>query len=66
MKYPAFILLAVTGGLMIAAAITIFTRLFTVNLIDQHQRIAASRMVYYLILGIISLVGSLNKHRKQY
>ncbi|EKD16350.1 uncharacterized protein L3040_008450 [Drepanopeziza brunnea f. sp. 'multigermtubi'] len=51
-----FVLLCITGVLMIAAAVTIFMRLSTVNLIDQHQRIAASRIVYYLILGIISLV----------
>ncbi|KAI9049664.1 hypothetical protein LZ554_006689 [Drepanopeziza brunnea f. sp. 'monogermtubi'] len=51
-----FILLCITGVLMIAAAVTIFMRLSTVNLIDQHQRIAASRIVYYLVLGIISLV----------
>ncbi len=52
-----FVLLSITGGLMIVAALTIFTRLSTVNLIDQHQRIAASRMVYYLVLGILSLVS---------
>lgn len=49
------ILLSVAGGLMIMSAITIFVKLSTVNLIDQHQRIAASRMVYYLVLGILSL-----------
>jgi hypothetical protein len=42
---------------MILSAITIFVRLSTVNLIDEHQRIAASRMVYYLTLGIVSLVS---------
>jgi hypothetical protein len=31
--------------------------LSTVRLIDEHQRIAASRMVYYLVLGIVSLVS---------
>ncbi|TAQ87056.1 hypothetical protein B7494_g4621 [Chlorociboria aeruginascens] len=50
-----FILLSVIAGLLIVSAITIFVRLSTVNLIDQHQRIAASRMVYYLVLGIIWL-----------
>ncbi|KAL2067647.1 hypothetical protein VTL71DRAFT_15743 [Oculimacula yallundae] len=50
-----FVMLTTVGGLMIAAALTIFVRLSTVNLIDQHQRIAASRMVYYLVLGILSL-----------
>ncbi|KAH9208353.1 hypothetical protein DL95DRAFT_312022 [Leptodontidium sp. 2 PMI_412] len=50
-----FVMLTTVGGLMIAAALTIFIRLSTVNLIDQHQRIAASRMVYYLVLGILSL-----------
>ncbi|KAG4415199.1 hypothetical protein IFR04_011658 [Cadophora malorum] len=50
-----FVMLTTVGALMIAAALTIFIRLSTVNLIDQHQRIAASRMVYYLVLGILSL-----------
>ena len=53
-----FVMLTTVGALMIAAALTIFIRLSTVNLIDQHQRIAASRMVYYLVLGILSLVCS--------
>lgn len=53
------VLLSVAGGLMILSAITIFVRLSTVNLIDQHQRIAASRMVYYLVLGIVSMVSKL-------
>jgi hypothetical protein len=51
------ILLFVTGGLMIISALVIFIRLSTVNLIDQHQRIAASRIVYYLVVGVVSLVS---------
>lgn len=51
------IILSTTGGLLLVSAVTIFTRLSTVNMIDQHQRIAASRMVYYLVLGIVSLVS---------
>jgi hypothetical protein len=50
-------LLSVTVALMTLSAIIIFVRLSTVNLIDEHQRIAASRMVYYLVLGIVSLVS---------
>jgi len=50
-------LLIIAGSLMILAAIIIFVRLSTVSLIDEHQRIAASRMVYYLVLGIVSLVS---------
>jgi len=42
---------------MILLAGIIFVRLSTVRLIDEHQRIAASRMVYYLVLGIVSLVS---------
>ncbi|TVY27083.1 hypothetical protein LHYA1_G003131 [Lachnellula hyalina] len=49
------ILLTMTASLMMISAIIIFFRLSTVKLIDEHQRIAASRMVYYLILGTISL-----------
>ena len=52
-------LLIVAGGLMILSAVIIFVRLSTISLIDEHQRIAASRMVYYLVLGIISLVSTL-------
>jgi hypothetical protein len=51
------VLLSVAGGLMILSAIIIFFKLSTVNMIDQHQRIAASRMVYYLVVGIVSLVS---------
>jgi hypothetical protein len=50
-------LLIATGGLMILSAVIIFVRLSTVSLIDEHQRIAASRMVYYLVLGLVSLVS---------
>lgn len=52
-----FILLAVSLGLSILSAITICVRLSTFTLIDQHQRIAASRMVYYLVLGSITMVS---------
>jgi hypothetical protein len=51
------ILLSLMAGLMIISAIVIFVRLSTVSLIDEHQRIAASRVVYYLVLGIASLVS---------
>jgi hypothetical protein len=50
-------LLIITGALMVVSAVIIFVRLSTVSLIDEHQRIAASRMVYYLVLGIVSLVS---------
>jgi hypothetical protein len=49
-------LLSIIAALMLASAITIFVRLSSSNLVDEDERIAASRMVYYLILGIISLV----------
>jgi hypothetical protein len=55
--FLGFIILASISGLMIISAITIFVRLSCANLIDAHQRIAASRMVYYLVLGIVSLVS---------
>ncbi len=42
---------------MIFSVIAIYTRLSSINLIDEHQRIAASRMVYYLAVGIVSLVS---------
>jgi hypothetical protein len=58
-------LLSVSAGLMTLAAVVIFVRLSTVTLIDEHQRIAASRMVFYLVLGIVSLVSLflLKRHR---
>lgn len=57
------ILLSVSGGLMLLSAVTIFIRLSTGSMIDEHQRIAASRMVYYLVLGIVSLVSRYEEHR---
>lgn len=54
-----FLTLLIAACLMIISAITIFARLSSVTLVDQHQRIAASRMVYYLVLGIMSLVGEI-------
>jgi hypothetical protein len=58
-------LLAITGVLMTLAAVIIFVRLSTVSLIDEHQRIAASRMVYYLVLGIVSLVSCSHSSDRQ-
>ena len=52
-----FIMLSTITVLLIISALIIFIRLSTVNMIDQHQRIAASRMVYYLVLGIVSMVS---------
>lgn len=52
-----FVMFCVLLGLMIISAIVIYARLSTVNMVDQHQRIAASRVVYYLVLGIMSLVS---------
>lgn len=51
------IMLSIIAVLMLVSALTIFFRLSNVNLIDEHQRIAASRMVYYLVLGLLSLVS---------
>jgi hypothetical protein len=55
----SLILLSVSAGLMLFSAITIFVRLSMVTLIDKQQRIAASRIVYYNVLGIVSLVCAL-------
>lgn len=51
------ILLAACGGLAIISATMIFFRLMALTTIDQHQRIAASRMVYYLVLAVVSMVS---------
>jgi hypothetical protein len=57
-------ILALAAGLAIISALTIFYRLTNSVTIDQRQRIAASRMVYYLILDVVSLVSgqSLSSH----
>lgn len=52
----ALIILSASAGLMLLSAITIFVRLSMVHGIDKQQRIAASRIVYYEILAVISLV----------
>ncbi|KFY24571.1 hypothetical protein V493_05155 [Pseudogymnoascus sp. VKM F-4281 (FW-2241)] len=39
----------------ISSSVVIFYRLSTHKVIDQHQRIAASRVVYYLILKLVGL-----------
>ncbi|KFY07324.1 hypothetical protein V492_07249 [Pseudogymnoascus sp. VKM F-4246] len=39
----------------ISSSVVIFYRLATHKAIDQHQRIAASRVVYYLILKLVGL-----------
>ncbi|KAG9233045.1 hypothetical protein BJ875DRAFT_59285 [Amylocarpus encephaloides] len=49
------IMFSVIATVMLISALTIFVRLSKFNFIDEHQRIAASRMVYYLVLGIISM-----------
>jgi hypothetical protein len=53
------ILLSVSAGIMMFNATTIFIRLSMVKIIDKQQRISASRIVYYHILGIVSLVSEL-------
>lgn len=45
-------------GASVICGLIIWNRLSTVPTIDKHQRIAASRMVYYLWLGAIVLVSS--------
>lgn len=57
------VLLAVALATNLASAITICIRLSTFTLVDQHQRIAASRMVYYLVLGCVSMVSKNLKRR---
>ena len=57
----SLILLSVSTGLMLFSIITIFVRLSMVTTIDKQQRIAASRIVYNNVLGIVSLVCLLFK-----
>ncbi|RFU34664.1 hypothetical protein B7463_g1590, partial [Scytalidium lignicola] len=49
------ILLSICAGLIFISAITIFFRLSRANSVDRDQRIAASRMVYSLVLAFVSL-----------
>jgi hypothetical protein len=51
------VLLCIVAVLLIFSAVTIFYRLSTHKIIDQNQRIAASRMVYYLVLTLVSSVS---------
>ena len=68
--FEGMIIFSVCSGLMLISAMVIFIRLSSVNMIDQHQRIAASRMVYYLVLGMVSLVrllcSNLNSNQLTY
>ncbi|PQE13897.1 Bile salt-activated lipase protein [Rutstroemia sp. NJR-2017a BBW] len=50
-----FILLATVAGLFLISAVVIFVRLSRSNMVEQNQRIAASRMVYYMAIGFVSL-----------
>ncbi|APA15403.1 hypothetical protein sscle_14g101730 [Sclerotinia sclerotiorum 1980 UF-70] len=50
-----FILFSAVAGLLIIASIIIFVRLSRTALVERNQRIAASRMVYYLLIGVVSL-----------
>ncbi|RKF83426.1 hypothetical protein GcC1_003031 [Golovinomyces cichoracearum] len=50
-----FIILSSTAGLMVICILNIFCRLSTVSLIDRHQRIVASRIVHYMMVGVVSL-----------
>lgn len=51
------ILFSTTAGLFIISAITIFFRLSKATTVERDQRIAASRMVYYLVVGFVSVVS---------
>ncbi|KAJ8068467.1 hypothetical protein OCU04_004021 [Sclerotinia nivalis] len=50
-----FILFSTVAGLLIITSIIIFARLSRTALVERNQRIAASRMVYYLLIGVVSL-----------
>ncbi|CCU82829.1 hypothetical protein BGHDH14_bgh02449 [Blumeria hordei DH14] len=52
---PGIIIFSSAAGLMFISALTIFIKLSTANFVDQHQRIAASRIVHYMAVGFVSL-----------
>ncbi|EPQ66085.1 Bgt-2720 [Blumeria graminis f. sp. tritici] len=52
---PGIIIFSSAAGLMFISALTIFLKLSTANFVDQHQRIAASRIVHYMAVGFVSL-----------
>jgi hypothetical protein len=52
------ILVVLSLGIAMISASIIFYRLTTITAIDQQERIAASRMVYYHLVTMISLVRS--------
>ncbi|POS83244.1 hypothetical protein EPUL_005530, partial [Erysiphe pulchra] len=49
------VLFSSTAGLMLICAFIIYYRLSAANLIDQHQRIVASRIVHHMIVGAVTL-----------
>lgn len=51
------ILLSICAALILVSAGTIFLRLSRAKSVELDQRTAASRMVYYLVLGFVSLVS---------
>lgn len=59
-RYGMFglILLSTLVGLLIASASVILIRLSKTTLVERNQRIAASRMVYYLVVGVVSSVSA--------
>ncbi|KAF7889178.1 hypothetical protein EAF00_009478 [Botryotinia globosa] len=56
-RYGTFglIVYSAVAGLLIISALTIFVRLSKTTLVERNQRIAGSRMVYYLVVGLVSL-----------
>lgn len=50
-------LVVISLCIAIKSGITILYRLNTLTTVDQRQRIAASRMVYYLVIEVVSLVS---------
>lgn len=57
----SLILLSLSAGSMLFSAIIIFVRLSMVTVIDRQERIAASRIVYHNVLGVVSLVCAVLK-----
>lgn len=57
-----FVVLVVITVVLIACVFTIFYKLSKTSRIEKAERLAASRMVYYLALALISTVSHITCH----
>ena len=54
----AFALLVFIDVALVACIVVIYSKLTRYSTIDNSERVSASRIVYYLIVGVLSNVGA--------